>query len=51
MRKLADRAMYFACVNFVFFCLLNDRSEIISGPDGPIFTVFAPDDRYLFVDD
>jgi len=27
------------------------RSPIITGSTGPIFAIFAPNDRYLFVDD
>jgi len=27
------------------------QSPIISGSTGPIFPVFAPNDRYLFIDD
>jgi len=41
--KPADRAIYFACVNFFFF----KSSKAISGSTGPIFTIFSPDGRYL----
>jgi len=36
------------------FCVVPDffaRSQSISGSAGPIFAIFAPNDRYLFVDD
>ena len=45
--KLADRAIYLACVNFFFF----KWRQIVSGCTGPIFAIFAPNDRYLFEDD
>jgi len=48
--KLADRAIYFACVNFFLF-LMSTRSPIIPGCTGPIFAIFEPNDRYLFIDD
>ena len=42
--KLADRAMlYFIFRNFSFF----NRSPIISGSTGPIFTIFSPYKMYL----
>jgi len=41
--KPADRAIYFACVNFFLFIL----SKAISGSTGPIFTIFSPNGRYL----
>jgi len=41
-----------ACVNFfLFLFLMIARRQIISGSAGPIFTIFAPNDRHLFVDD
>jgi len=43
-------AIHFACVNFFLF-LMMARRQIISGSAGPIFAIFAPNDRYLFVDD
>jgi len=41
--KLADQAIFFACINFFFFSL----SKAISGSTGPIFTIFSPNERYL----
>jgi len=49
--KFAHWAIYFACVNFFLSFLMIARRHIISGSTGPIFTIFAPNDRYLFVDD
>jgi len=46
--KLADRAIYFTFRTFfIFFIFFNNR-QIISGSTGPIFAIFAPNDRYLF---
>ena len=42
--KPADRAIYFACVNFFLFYKL---SKAISWSTGPIFTIFSPNGRYL----
>jgi len=44
----ADRAIYFACVNFFLFLMIA-WSPIISGSTGPIFAIFLPNDRYLFL--
>ena len=44
--KLADRAIYFACVNF-FFSSFFTMSKAISVTTGPIFTIFSPNRRHL----
>jgi len=48
--KLADRAIYFACINLFIFLVIA-RQTIISGSTGLIFTTFSPNDRHLYVDD
>ena len=42
-----------ALITFFFFFsfLMIAQRQIISGSAEPIFAVFAPNDRYLFVDD
>ena len=47
--KLADRAIYFACVNYFLFYLflMIYRITIISGSTGPIFTIFSPNESVL----
>jgi len=42
--KLADRAVYFACVSFLIFFYFR---TIFSESTGWIFTIFSPNDRYL----
>jgi len=41
--KLADRAIYFACVNFFFFYYEQSYLSIY----WTIFTIFSPNGRYL----
>ena len=50
----ADRAIYFACVNFFLFSfssLMISRRQIISGSAGPIFAIFSPNESVLDADD
>jgi len=46
---LYARLCHAFCSLFLF--LIIARKQIISGSAGPILTVFAPNDTYLFVDD
>jgi len=50
--KPADRAIYFACVNFFLFSsVMIFRRQIISGSAWPIFTIFSPNERVFGADD
>ena len=47
--KLADRAIYFACINFFPFLTIAQRT-IISGSPGAIFAIFSPNESVLGCD-
>jgi len=55
LAKLPTGLYILLVVNFFLFSffifLMIARRQIISGSTGPIFAIFAPNDRYLFVDD
>ena len=46
LSKPADRAIYFACVNFFFFSFFT-ISKAIPVSTGQIFIIFSPNRRYL----
>jgi len=47
--KLAERAICFGCVNYLFFLRVNTWRPIIRGSTEPIFTIFSSDGRHLKV--
>jgi len=49
--KLADHAIYFACINLKKKFLMIARRTIISGSTGPMFKIISPNESVLGADD